>query len=194
MPSFNYMIASVMVALRLARGDGKAIDDFDISPAGFWRSFSAMLLVAPFSAMLAMTRYDIISGGNLGAVSGAVTPGRFLLIEIIAYVIAWTAFPVLMATFVRYLDCQQNYIRGIVAFNWASVPQNVLYIPVAVASLNGAAVGPLPFFVLIAVLVYGWFVLRNGFGITKGQAMMLVGLDLSIGVMISFWANKLLIA
>lgn len=185
---FNHMAASVITAVRLARGDGAAIDDFDTSRQGFWRSFYAALLVAPFSLMMALTRFDMMGD----APGGGPSFGIFFVVEIIAYVISWTAYPVLMASFVRFLDCERHYVRGVVSYNWAAVLQNVVYTPVAIASISNNGLGPLPFFVLLGVLVYGWFVAWKGFAITKPQAVMLVGLDLSIGVIISFWANRIL--
>ncbi|MEQ8665211.1 MAG: hypothetical protein RIC16_05750 [Rhodospirillales bacterium] len=187
---FNHMAASVMTAVRLARFDADAINAFDVSIRGFWYSFYAALLVAPFSLMMAMTRYGMISA-EFGVEPALL---RFSLIEFIAYAISWTAYPVLMASFVRFLDCERNYIRGIVSYNWAAVLQNAVYTPVAIVSMSSGGLGPLPVMVLIAVLFYGWFVAWKGFGISRPQAVMLVGLDLSIGVIISFWANRILLA
>ena len=186
---FNHMAASLMTAGRLARLDASAIDDFDTSPQGFWRSFYAAMLVAPLALMMALTHYRILVGDP--GIEPSMT--RFAIVELVAYVISWTAYPVLMASFVRYLGCERHYIRGIVAWNWATVLQNLLYVPVALAGMSGGGLGPLPFVVLVAVLIYGWFVAWKGFGIAKSQAVMLVGLDLSIGLMVSFWADRLLV-
>lgn len=188
----NYIVRSALVAGRMIRFDGNAINDFDISPRGFWYSFYAAVLVAPFSLMMAANRYSLINdGSSIGVIADDISLGRFMLVEIIAYVIAWTAYPVLMAVFVKNLNCEQNYIRGVVSYNWAAFWQNAVYVPMAlIGSQSGT---PIALFVLIAVLVYGWYVAWKGFGISKFQAVMLVGLDLSIGIIISFWANRLVV-
>lgn len=186
----NHMVASVITAGRMIKFDSSAINDFDITPTGFWRSFYAAMLVVPFSLMMAIDRYHLISGGEaIGVVASDIPLGRFMVVEVIAYVIAWTAYPVLMAIFVKHLNCEQNYIRGVVSYNWAAFWQNVVYVPMA--TLGATSGTPLTLLVLIAVLVYGWYVAWKGFGISKFQAVMLVGLDLSIGIIISFWANRL---
>ena len=189
----NHIIHSVKTAGRMIRFDGNAIDDFDTTENGFWRSFYAALLVLPFSTLMAANRYNLITdGGSTGGVTSDISAGRFVIVEIIAYVIAWTAYPVLMAIFVRHLNCAQNYVRGIVAYNWAAFWQNAVYVPLALISVGSGT--PLILFVLIGVLVYGWYVGWKGFGITRFQAAMLVGLDLSIGIIISFWANRLTVS
>jgi len=188
----NYIIHSVMAAGRMIKFDGNAINDFDISERGFWRSFFAAVLVLPFSLMMAASRYDLITDGvSIGVISNDIPFGRFMFVEMVAYVISWTAYPVLMSVFVKHLNCQQNYIRGVVAYNWSSFWQNAVYVPLALVSAESG--GPFALIVLVAVLAYGWFVAWKGFGVSKFQAFMLIGLDLSIGIIISFWANRIVL-
>jgi len=188
----NYIIHSVMAAGRMIKFDGNAINDFDISERGFWRSFFAAVLVLPFSLMMAASRYDLITDGvSIGVISNDIPFGRFMFVEMVAYVISWTAYPLLMSVFVKHLNCQQNYIRGVVAYNWSSFWQNAVYVPLALVSAESG--GPFALIVLVAVLAYGWFVAWKGFGVSKFQAFMLIGLDLSIGIIISFWANRIVL-
>jgi len=180
----NHYAASISAAIRLARLDAKGIDDFDITPTGFWRSFHAAGIVLPFYVITASARWSVVPE--------TVSFARFAAVEAIAYVIAWTVFPVLMAFFVKFLDREENYIRGIVAFNWAAVLQNIVYTPVALAGISGAALGPFAMVAILAVLVYGWFVLRHGFAVSAGTAWMLVGMDFSLGLMLTQWVHTLI--
>ncbi len=180
----NHYAASIGAALKLARFDGSAIKVFDTSPTGFWRSFHAAGFVLPFYIAFSMARWDHISA--------PISPLRFITVEAITYVIAWTVFPVLMAYLVRFIDREEHYVRGIVAFNWSAVVQNAVYTPIALASLDGGIAGPLAMIVLLAVLVYRWFVLRNAFAISSVTAWMLVGMDFSLGLMVTHWANRLI--
>jgi len=46
-----------------------------------------------------------------------------------------------MMLVVRAIDREPLYIRGIVAYNWAAVLQNLLYMPVAILGLTGQGIG-----------------------------------------------------
>lgn len=194
MPPLDHITASIINAFRLALGKGDAVNDFDLSPTGFWTSFYATLIVAPFSLIMAMTHFDVINSGigEFGTRTEPVSAGRFIIVQMINYVISWTVYPVLMAIFVRPLNCTEHYIRGIVSYNWVAVLQNAFYTPVAIFSVTVGPISALPFLAMLAVLAYGWFVAWKGFGITRMQAATLVGLDLSVAIIISFWASRLI--
>src|SRR5437763_14845048 len=76
-------------ALRLARGDRGGLSYFDRSVDGFWRSFRAAVIGYPLYLVLLSMRVTVAEWE---------TSGAFLIIavETIAYVIAWTAFPLFM--------------------------------------------------------------------------------------------------
>ena len=67
---------SIYGAYRLARLDAAGMSYFDTSVAGFWRSFFAAVIIAPFYAMLLAIRFPIIAAD--------ADPTRFVLYE--AYV------------------------------------------------------------------------------------------------------------
>ncbi len=153
-------------AWRLARMDPGGLGHFDTSVAGFWRSFYAAAVVAPAYVLL-MAFYAALHPVDAG-------PLRWVLVEAIAYVIEWTAYPLAMVTIARWLACSDNYIRYIVAHNWANVLGVVLFLPVAaITVLNPAMVGLL-YLAMIAVLVYQWYVARTALGITGGSAAVLM--------------------
>src|SRR5690606_8518675 len=76
---------SMRGAVRLALRDPAGLAFFDTSIAGFWRSFMAAVLALPAYALLLAAR-DESAGPPLD------DPG-VLLVEGIAYVIGWFAFP-----------------------------------------------------------------------------------------------------
>ena len=133
MISAREVLTALYGALRLARFDPSGLDFFEQTETGFWRSFFAAVLVAPFYLMLTSIRYS--------GLTETVPFVRFLAIETIAYVIAWVAFPLLMAALTRSLGREAHYIRTIVAYNWAAVWQNALYMPVAMLSVRRRAHG-----------------------------------------------------
>ncbi len=120
---------AVYGAFLLARLDASGMDYFRNTSGAFWRSFRVALYIAPFYAALLMMRYAA------GEVSTPVL--RYIVIEIIAYVIAWVAFPVIMDYLTKVMDRREKFIRYIVAYNWAAILQNMLYLPLAMLSVNG---------------------------------------------------------
>jgi len=118
------MATSLYGAYRLARADKSGLNYFDASIDGFWRSFFAAVVIAPLFALFLIVRYSF---GEFDA-----SPFRYLMVESISYVIAWVAFPLLMFYIAQAIGREEQYIRYIVAYNWASVWQNFVYIPLAV--------------------------------------------------------------
>ncbi|MCZ6467897.1 MAG: hypothetical protein O6829_11555, partial [Alphaproteobacteria bacterium] len=118
---------SLYGAYRLARFDARGMTYFETSLAGFWRSFYAAVIVAPVFAVLLAMRYA--AGGE------ATDEVRFASVEAIAYVIAWVAFPLVMVSLARLLDREERYLGYIVAYNWASVLQNGLYLPLVMLGM-----------------------------------------------------------
>jgi hypothetical protein len=80
-------------AMKLARFDASGMNHFEISTEGFWRSFLAAAIVAPFFGMLLILRHFDADGG-----------GQFLhnlILEFETYAISWLVFPLVMAGFTQ---------------------------------------------------------------------------------------------
>ncbi|MEE9195696.1 MAG: hypothetical protein V3U44_07625 [Alphaproteobacteria bacterium] len=157
---------------------------FDTSVPGFWRSFYAAVVVAPVYVLL-MVFYAILHPVDAG-------PVRWVVVEAIAYVIEWTAFPLAMVTIARWLSRSDNYIRYIVAHNWANVLGVALFLPVAaITAINPALVG-LMYMAMIAVFVYQWYVARTALVITGGEAGVLMVFNLVLSLFINVVASAML--
>ena len=179
---------SLYGAYRLARFDARGMTYFETSLAGFWRSFYAAVIVAPLYAVLLLMRHAVDTTG-VGAV-------RFASVEAIAYVIAWVAFPLVMVSLARVLDREERYLGYIVAYNWASVLQNGLYLPLVMLGAAGVipagTAGPLSLIALSLILVYGWFIAKVALDVGAGTAVALVALDLVLSVFIDIVASSML--
>lgn len=175
-------------AYRLARFDAGGMTYFEATVGGFWRSFSAAVFVAPLFAMLLALRY---AGGQVEA-----HPVRFIVVEAIAYVVSWVAFPLAMAWLVRLFDRQERYIGYIVAYNWASVLQNFAYLPLAmaieVAGPSAGSIQALGMVVLTLILVYSWFIVRTALDVPASTAVGLVILDLTLSLLVSMVAEGMI--
>lgn len=181
MISLNEVFTALYGATRLARLDAGGLRFFDITDQGFWRSFFAAVVVAPLYGVLLLIRY-------LNFLE-PIPLFRFIALEAIAYVIAWVAFPLLMASLARMLERDEFYIRYIVAYNWAAVLQNLLYIPIAILAAAGvlsiAVSNTLGLMALALIVVYAWFITRTALEVAAGMAAGIVGLDFMLNVLIN---------
>ena len=103
---------------------------FNISTAGFWRSFIAAILVLPANVII--TAVGISASGEM---SYSISDGaRDLLI----YTINWLFYPLIVIHFCRYLDLEDKALKYIIPYNWASIPTGYLF---AFATLIGGGLG-----------------------------------------------------
>jgi hypothetical protein len=187
-PGVNEILRALYGAYRLARFDTGGMAFFNVTPGGFWKSFFAAVIVLPLYLLLLAVRlrYGVAD----------TTPSRFLAIELIAYVIGWVIYPLVMATVTRLIDREPRYIGYVVAYNWASVWQNLFYLPIAILSVAGPLAGnagsSLAVAALVVVLVYAWFVARTALAIPGLFAVPLVGLDVVLGLLLNGFADSLL--
>src|ERR1700719_1853975 len=98
-------------ALKLARGDARGLGFFDASLDGFWRSFRAAAICYPLYLILLAFRVT----ADKWAASGVAS---IIAVESIAYVISWTAFPLLMLPLCRALGRENRFLAFMVAYNW----------------------------------------------------------------------------
>ncbi|MBT3305705.1 MAG: hypothetical protein HN377_04410 [Alphaproteobacteria bacterium] len=173
------IVAALYGAYRLARFDVSGHSYFDVSVTGFWRSFFAAVLIAPFYLLILHFRF---------AEFPDVPVFRFFALETIAYVVAWIAFPLFMASLVREIKAEDKYIPYIVAYNWSAVWQNALFLPIELFAITGVlpsgAAGLLGLFALAAIIAYVWFITRTALNISGAAAAGIVGVDFLISVVI----------
>ena len=179
---------SVFGAYRLARFDPTGLQYMDRTPEGAWKSFYAAVIVLPaWALLLAIRLWDQVQDTPLTQV---------VLVESIAYVISWTAFPVIMHGVTGMLDRSTRYVDFLCAYNWSSVVQMAVYLPVVVLAATGLLPQPLSeslvFGVMLAMLTYQWFVMRTALDISGVTAALLVLLDLFLSALITDFADGLL--
>ena len=177
-------------AWRLVRLDAGAMRFFDISPAGFWKSFQVAFLVLPAVLVVTMMRF---------AITGM--PERVGLIEIAivesaAYVMTWVAFPLAMSPVCDLLQRGERYIGYIVALNWAKVPVVAIdltaFLLVGLSGADPMQPNPVTTIAFFAISFYLWFVARTALQISGWAAGGLVILMFTIDGLIQFTAIGLL--
>ena len=174
-------------AWRLARLDRNGLDQFDNTDEAFWRSFYGMLVAAPFYVILVAFRLSELETTN--------GPIHIFLVEVIAYVIGWFAYPFIMLYVADLLDRRERYYRYIAAYNWATVLLIALLTIISAAvdalQLSLPAAAFLSFVIMLLVLVYWWFIARVGLDI-RGWAVAIAGLDFYLGFRLSQWTQSML--
>jgi hypothetical protein len=168
-------------ATRLAKGDAHGIQFFGDTPEAFWKSFWAAAIAAPLHALL----LAIELGGAHVAASGL----RVLLVETIAYVVLWTAFPLAMYSVAKVIDREELYIRFICAANWSFVLQAAFSLfmeaSIAIDILPSIVANGLAVVTLAALLLYSWFIARVGLELSRLGAAGIVALDVMISLIIN---------
>ncbi|MCD6073741.1 MAG: putative Permease of the major facilitator superfamily [Rhodospirillales bacterium] len=167
-------------AWRLARGDVGGIGYFNATLQGFWRSFLAMAIVAPLFASVLLLIYE--------DAADQYAPLRFFSIHAIGYVAAWFLLPLIMFYVVQAIDRERRFFAFVAAYNWSSVLQNFIYIPVVVVAQIGVIPADLTYFLIFViktlVFVYTWFIARSALGIASPLAAAIAAGDLILaGVM-----------
>ncbi len=184
----NYAAWALAGAAKLARFDASGVSHFDISIAGFWRSFWAAVIVAPFFVLLLILRH--LDAGSVGGFF------HHLSIEFLTYVIAWVLFPLVMASVTRMLGCSEHFIAYIVAYNWCGVIQNGVYLPIAILAHTGAfspgTANGLGLVAILWVLAFTFFVTRTTLRLPAGTAFGIVVLDLVLGLILDTVSNRFL--
>jgi hypothetical protein len=180
MPGLLEVVNALYGSYRLAWLDESGYDFFDISTEGFWRSFTAIILIAPFFVLFALAEFQmagVLTAEGAGAVVDRPNYGGHLL----GLALQWFGFPLIMAVIARLLDLTANYARFIIVSNWASLPLvAVLFAPIAlyiIGILGPESAATFNLFLIAPVLLYRWFVARTALEIPGSLAVAIVAFE-----------------
>lgn len=183
------IVRSVRGAVRIAMFDAGAPAWFNLTLQGFWRSFLAPVLLAPFYLLLIMQEPTEV------AAEAAADPGGLTLVRIGSFVLGWIAFPLLMIPIARLLQLSDTYVSYIIMWNWSAVPQAVLMIPATAAlGLLGQGAGSMLLMAAtVTVLFYGYLVARAGLRCPAFTAAGVVALDVVLSLVVNAGLRSLLV-
>lgn len=189
MISWNEIFTALYGVWRLAHFDEDGWKIFDTSTDGVRKSFFAAVLVAPAQAIIILL--------SLSASESAPTagPGRVLAVFVIGYVIGWVVFPLIMYGVCQTIAKSEQWGKYVVGYNWASVLQVGIFLPIAVISVTLGSGGLATFLSvasLLAVATYAWFIARTGLDIPANGAVAVVLLDLLISVVLNTVTRSML--
>lgn len=146
----------LFAAWRLFLRDERAVSLFDRTPEGALKSFYCALIVLPgyvlvvaFAHTVPLTEIDWF---------------RFVVVEAIAYVVSWCAWPLLMFYAVRALDRSASYCLYVAAYNWGSGPQILVLLLVLFVAISGfvsrEVVTIVNLVAIVIILLYHLFIVR----------------------------------
>ena len=174
-------------AFRLLRLDPRGLDAFDATLEGFWRSFYAAVLTAPAYALLVVLEFS-----EKVPDSGEIDWARIFAVRGIAFVMGWVAFPLVMHSLTQAMGRSGAYFRFMVAYNWSSVPQIALYLPVAIArNLWPEPAEPFALIVFVAILFYQWFIARTALAVSALLAGAVIAVDVMLSLAIAGIADAM---
>lgn len=173
-------------AARLFSGAPDAMQFFDISAEGFWRSFRAIAVIAPLSAIISMVDYRVIEASL--APGEILDSSRYIWRQSLSVLLDWLALPVILGMLATFLRIRDTYAAFIVARNWSVV---FMLIPFAgVSMLDGLGLLPgqaILFPTLIAIGIAFrtlYMAARMGLRASPDVAIGIVALDFLISLLI----------
>lgn len=175
-------------AWRLLLGDASGLKQLDTTPPGMWRSFLLAPLLLPFF-VLAVIEHAI-------EIDAEASWAHIFGIELCAYAIGWSAFPLAMTWIAPLIDRERDYDAYVAAYNWSNIVQFALIMPLVLLGL--ASILPegilqiLSVAVSLALLVYGWFIAKTALRLPALGAVAIVALDFIITFFISAISDLLI--
>ena len=143
-------------AWRLFLRDGRAVALLYGTPTGALKSFFCAAIVLPAYVLVVVV-------GHTPAVA-EIDWFRFMAVELVAYVVSWCAWPLLMFYVAQALDRSGSYCLYVSAYNWASGPQMLVLLVVLFLSVSGIMSDDLVtianLVALAIVLLYHLFIVR----------------------------------
>lgn len=177
--------AEIAAALRglglVLRGDARALQFYDLSADGFWRSFLLPLIAAALYFFLQQPAEAELAGWEGNAFGyGLVQAGQ--------YVSAWIAYLAAILLLVRGFQLKGSYPAFVVLYNWAQAITVAASLPVLAASQAGLLPeGTLAGWHLALLLAWTYIVAqlaRLALGAGLGAAMAAAALDLAVTVLL----------
>ena len=165
-------------------GRPEGLNRLDTSLEGFWRSFAAVILVAPFALLSLLSQRPLQSG----TASAVPLSGGVLAWDGLALLVDWFTFPLIFALLAPPLGLGARYVPFIVARNWASVIIAAMVAVVHALHLLGVLpTAVMPYVLLVAVAValrFSYVIARTALAVSVALALPIVVLDLVISLVI----------
>lgn len=190
MPPLSQIMAYIVIgltgAIRLVKLDTQGFAYFGNTRAEFWRSFLGAALLAPVFILYLAVRYLNASSESSFSI--------FLIAQMLAYSISWLTFPLVMLYLADFLNRGNQVVHYLIAYNWVSVIQNSIYLPVVILGITGILSETFTNFLSISVLMWvlgmSLFVVRKTLKVSFATGAGIVFMDLLLGLLIELLTNR----
>ena len=177
--------------LFLGRPDGMRF--FDTSVDGFWRSFRAIILVAPLYGLTALAdRQHLLTDADP---ADDLTNTQFWAAKALTLGLDWVTLPIVLGLIAGFIGIRRGYPGYVVARNWATALMVIPFAAIALLDLLGLAsptVLVLPSLVaLIATFRMSFEIARKALGVGFDVAAAFVVFDFLVSLAIVMTANQL---
>ncbi len=188
MPGREEIVRALFGAFLLVRRDPRGMGFFNITVEGFWRSFFAAVLVAPmFAIIMALHRTEQ---------AAEFTVAWQFLSQTIRYALDWAVYPVIVAVVARLINLSHLYVGYIVAYNWAKVLINAVFLVLAVLAapdiVPDALINFLKLATLVAVIYYLWFVTCTALQLAWYVGAALVAVEFVTSLLVDGIINRVM--
>jgi hypothetical protein len=187
LPSSAEVAHSLKVPWRLIEVGDKALADFDLSLAGFGKSYGAILLTAP--AMVALLAAQRLKAGLINESGLFDAPGlamQVLVVNLLSFVV----IPGLVLALMWGVARSARGTSFIIAWNWSEVSVSLmLAVPAALYAIGWAPpvfalMFTITFTILAARLRYA--VARTTLGSSRAASLLIVTLTFGIEIIASY--------
>lgn len=183
MPPFAEIGYAVRGLWRLLQFDPSGLEFFDRSIAGFWRSFRVALLVAPLYAPLIPYELEMIKP--------TVGWQQVILVEILAYIVAWLLYPTVVYELCRWLHREAEYPGYIAIYNWSAIilatAVVLVWIPTFAGITTAETSDALDSIIYHLFYVYLWFLARTALKTDPLNAIGLIFADYVLSFVLSIF-------
>jgi hypothetical protein len=174
-------------SLDLLHSRTEGLRSFDLSEAGFWRSFSAIGLALPaYVVTVALERHRLGELDPDHPVFGSLWLDALVAL---AYGASFVALPLAMIGISRRLGLTERYVPFVIVTNWIAVLGLLtLSVPGILLLIGWATPDLSTFFTLtfaILLLRTQWFATKETLGVSRMLALAIVGLGLGLNAAIA---------
>ena len=169
---------------RLFLNKPDALRFLDASADGFWRSFRAIVLVAPLYAVTALADWRDLHAGSIA--DDGPTGGAYFVAKLLTLGLDWVTLPALLGAMAGLIGIRRGYPAYVVARNWGTVLTITPFAALGVLDLLGILAPGLLFLPSIVALAaafrFSYVVARQTLGVGMDVAIGLVALDFLVSL------------
>ena len=187
--------AALYGLFRVLSFDASGLGYFEDTRAGFWRAFRLVIVAVPLQMLFVVLVVPqmLLSGQVEGStLDVSQTIFGLSLVQGMALVIGWSAYPLVMLSVVDWIGGAGHYYRYMVAYNWLQLGFTVVQVGIALLTAVGVVQLETAELLLLGVFItsfsYALFIARAVLRLHWTNALGIVILDFLLTRFISLLA------